>query len=98
MISKEKITTVIHQEIDFLLRKNNQNVPSIIDLESAVIGEIGFDSVSMVELICNIERGLEIEQVSLNAWFDQEEGKKDQRYTLASLRDFLWMSCNEHDS
>ncbi len=64
--------------------KTIQNGASIT-MESSLIEDLGFSSLTFVELTIALERTLEIDAFPMQQWIDEEMTRKNNRFTVRAL-------------
>lgn len=56
--------------------------------ETSLVEDLGLDSVRFIELTLELEQVLELDELPIQRWSDQEAARAGARYTLRSLTAF----------
>ena len=81
--SREQVFEVVRAELARLRRPEFAHVE--ISPGSSLLGDLGFDSLSMIEVAATLEDALGIGELSLARWREQESEKIGARFTVGSL-------------
>lgn len=82
--SAEEVLEVVKRHL-LQLRRYNAMAASDIAPETSLVADLGFDSLSMIEVATVLEEAFAIEELPLNSWRERESDKAGARYTVASL-------------
>ena len=86
MATREQVFNVVREQLT-RVRSGYASSGARIRMETSLVTDLGFDSLSLVEVAAAIEDALQIEELPLLAWSDRESEKDDERFTVASLVD-----------
>lgn len=76
---------VFAQVREQLLRLSGPARARTITYDSSLVHDLGFDSLTMVEMAATIEDALELEELPLTEWREAEIEKLGPRFTVGSL-------------
>jgi acyl carrier protein len=91
-LSKDHIFTVLQAQLK-KLADSYETIPDEIQWSDSIMTDLGFDSITVVELCCAVEEALQITELPLNQWLNEESEKDGERYTIASFVDLI-LSAN----
>jgi acyl carrier protein len=83
----EQLQQIVFDKLNHM-RLENEFIPQIIQAGDSLMADVGFDSISIIELLCHIEHATGI-NASVNTWIDRETDKETDRFTVTSLVEFL---------
>jgi acyl carrier protein len=89
-------TDDLEQQLLQLIDKSAADLPGSrrrprqdIHMDTSIMSDLGFDSITIVELACAVEDALQIGDLPLHAWFDQESEQTTKRFTVASFLEMV---------
>jgi acyl carrier protein len=91
-LSRDHIFTVLQEQLK-KLADSYETIPDEIHWSDSIMTDLGFDSITVVELCCAVEEALQIKELPLNQWLNEESDKDGERYTIASFVDLI-LSAN----
>jgi acyl carrier protein len=91
-LSRDHIFTVLQAQLK-KLADSYETIPEEIHWSDSIMTDLGFDSITVVELCCAVEEALQIKELPLNQWLNEESDKDGERYTMASFVDLI-LSAN----
>jgi acyl carrier protein len=91
-LSRDHIFTVLQAQLK-KLADSYETIPDEIHWSDSIMTDLGFDSITVVELCCAVEEALQIKELPLNQWLNEESDKDGERYTIASFVDLI-LSAN----
>lgn len=94
-LSKGHIFTVLQEQLK-KLADSYETIPDEIQWSDSIMTDLGFDSITVVELCCAVEEALQIRELPLNQWLNEESDKDGERYTIASFVDLILSANASH--
>ena len=71
---------------------------ALITMESSLTTDLGFDSISLVELACAVEQALNIDALPLQAWLGDESERGRDRYSVAAFLRFTLSHAGQREA
>jgi len=91
-LTRDFIFTVIQEQLK-TLADHYETIPDEVRWSDSIMTDLGFDSITVVELCCAVEEALQIKELLLNQWLNEQSEKDGERYTIASFVDLI-LSAN----
>jgi acyl carrier protein len=84
-VAQDQVLHIVRTELARICGEQGLDIDQEIGPGSSLVGDVGLDSLSMVEALVAIEQALGIGELSLAAWTDEELEREGPRFTVASL-------------
>jgi acyl carrier protein len=90
--SPTRVLDLLKIEIE-RMREHDPRLPRAeVRADSSVMTDLGFDSISIVELVCGLEQALGVGDLPLASWLADESEREDGAFSVSSLVAF---TCRE---
>lgn len=86
--SRERIFVALCEQIARLRTRDPVLPHAAISLSSSIMTDLGFDSISLLELLVGIEGSLGLSELPINSWL-AEQAEVEQNYRVDSLVQFI---------
>jgi acyl carrier protein len=87
-LTRERVLEALCAQVERLRERDTRLPAAPVTPESSVMTDLGFDSISVVELVCAVEQALCIQELPLQSWLAEESEREDGRFTVSSFVDF----------
>jgi acyl carrier protein len=94
-LTRDHIFSVMQAQLK-KLADSYETIPGEIHWSDSIMTDLGFDSITVVELCCVVEEALQIKELPLNRWLNEQSEKDGERYTIASFVDLVLSANASH--
>lgn len=90
--AQHRVFEIVRRELARIVREQGLELVTDIGMATCLTADLGLDSISFVEVAVTLEKALELDELPLNAWSDQESERDEPRFTVGSLVEL----CQRH--
>jgi len=89
VLTPDAVLAALDEQIRCLRARDDRIADCSVTFDCSMMTDLGFDSISLLELICELESALGVGELPLNTWLAEESDKDAERFTVASFVAFV---------